>query len=1838
MSNTQKPARPTVNELHQELKGLVRWKKFATHLRMMEQSDIDKITKDNCDSAEQRLAVLGTWLHKCTNASWEDVVSALEKIDENILAEHLRMRYCPVSSFLPPSSHSQPPPLSTSSDHLSSTRHDPSSHSSTRSDPFSHSSTRSNHHSRSSTKLYRHSRSTTRSDSSSHSSTRSDHYSRSPTRSDLFSHSSTRSNHHSRSSTKLYRHSRSTTRSDSSSHSSTRSDHYSRSPTRSDPSSHSSNRSDHYSRLPTRSDQRRHSSTTRSDHYSRSPTRYDPSSHSSNRSDHYSRSPTRSDQRRHSSTTRYDHYSHSPTRYDQHSHSPTKYDHSPTTSDHHRHSPTRYDQHSYSPTRYDQHSCSPTRYDHHRHSSTRYDHHRHSSTRYDHHRHSSTRSDCSLDLQAHKPTLCQLDTQLHCLVQWERFGLHLPGITETDLQKIQSNNPMNIVRQKLALFGTWLRRYPSALWDDVILALEKVGEIYLAEQIKTKYTCEDRPAIGTEVYASLSSEEDVFRELSDLHNTFTKLAIDFRNGINKLVEPPNVHVLQEIITFIKDLQLYEIEGLNEVKTINAFIDNIRDHYNFLNCGLLDLIVKEYLKYLLPRTKAYIGRVKEFKRLTPIQSLKYQLQPFVNELNISRKYVIVIVKLQQIWEEIDMLYLEKLVPSLFPSYNPKWFTVRPGSLCCMFLIPKSKAKSYISSSSEKLQFLRLTGIFGLQIGITHVIRDDENESFTFDTALLEASQSGNNEAVQFLLDLGVNVNNRNSAGRTALMLACVARHEDVVQTLLSAGAKVNIQDSAGHTALIFVCVSGSLVIIRSLLSAKADQNLQNRNGNTAMHLACSMGNTELVNILVKFNANPVIPNSKGETAFMISITNNSLDIVTDLIHLIPSTHIKSAVITSCRLGYPSISSLLIRHLQLSSQVLDFFTASLDGDTTSLKQQLTQSSINPNTTLISDITPLMIASSCGHIEVLEYLLQAETDVNSKDEDGYTPLAYAITGSKSLTIVQRLLQSGANPNILLGGISIIEKAKEENGTEEIVNLLLKYSALQLHKDYEQLPEKVKTSINDQIEEKKLTILQVAEKIETHFPVTSLTKAQNAHELFNRLQPYYSFLSCDILVDITREFIGGEIENELEGYLVTMRKFQKSVKIKQLKEVMSLVPIQDDTSDTCDVNIKLNGEWEEGTLENLQQLLKHMFHNKQHFLNHMTVDERDSLCLAFKIPTSQSDGIADEVKRSKQFIECVGVSRVSVGDVDVSIKEDSKFSFSSGLLTAAENGINKAVQFLLEMGVNIDDVNSNGRTVCGTFDDGLIALYLASQGGHSEIVQMLLKGGADPNIQMEAGWTALMVASENGHSEVVPILLKGNADPNFQKKDGATALMYASQNGHSEVVQILLNGGADPNIQIEAGWTTLMVASQNGHSEVAQILLKGGADPNIKMEVGWTALMVASENGHSEVVQILLKGNADPNIQKKDGATALMYASHNGHSKVVQILLNRAADPNIRKKDGWTALMSASRNGHSEVVQILLKGGAEPNIQKKDGCTALMYASDNGHSKVVQILLKGGADLNIQQEVGATALISASQNGHSEVVQILLKRGADPNIQMEDGCTALMYANEKGYSEVVQILLKGGANPNIQMEAGWTALMVASENGHSEVVEILLEGGADPNIQTKDGATALVYASHNGHSKVVQILLKRGADPNIQKKDGATALMYASQNGHSDVVQILLNGGADPNIQKTDGWTTLMVASQNGHSKVVQILLNGGADRNIQRKDGRTALMSASVNDHSDMVQILLEGGADPNIQMEDGWSALMSAGANDHSEVVKILLEGGADPNIQMEGWMDSSGVCQ
>ena len=90
-SNTPSVAsRATESELDLELADLVHWQRFATHLPDITRTDIDVIEKNRLDVADQKLALFGTWLQKSSNASWNDVISALEKAKEKRLSDTLR--------------------------------------------------------------------------------------------------------------------------------------------------------------------------------------------------------------------------------------------------------------------------------------------------------------------------------------------------------------------------------------------------------------------------------------------------------------------------------------------------------------------------------------------------------------------------------------------------------------------------------------------------------------------------------------------------------------------------------------------------------------------------------------------------------------------------------------------------------------------------------------------------------------------------------------------------------------------------------------------------------------------------------------------------------------------------------------------------------------------------------------------------------------------------------------------------------------------------------------------------------------------------------------------------------------------------------------------------------------------------------------------------------------------------------------------------------------------------------------------------------------------------------------------------------------------------------------------------------------------------------------------------------------------------------------------------------------------------------------------------------------------------------------------------------------------
>ena len=86
---------------------------------------------------------------------------------------------------------------------------------------------------------------------------------------------------------------------------------------------------------------------------------------------------------------------------------------------------------------------------------------------------------------SNRPQYDQLIELLDSLVNWQAFGMFLPGIKREEIQVIECEN-IRFNQQKAALFSKWLHVHPEASWQDVLYALEKSQEYSLASKVYQK--------------------------------------------------------------------------------------------------------------------------------------------------------------------------------------------------------------------------------------------------------------------------------------------------------------------------------------------------------------------------------------------------------------------------------------------------------------------------------------------------------------------------------------------------------------------------------------------------------------------------------------------------------------------------------------------------------------------------------------------------------------------------------------------------------------------------------------------------------------------------------------------------------------------------------------------------------------------------------------------------------------------------------------------------------------------------------------------------------------------------------------------------------------------------------------------------------------------------------------------------------------------------------------------------------------------------------------------------------------------------------------------------------
>ncbi|KAK6329625.1 hypothetical protein TWF730_006173 [Orbilia blumenaviensis] len=308
---------------------------------------------------------------------------------------------------------------------------------------------------------------------------------------------------------------------------------------------------------------------------------------------------------------------------------------------------------------------------------------------------------------------------------------------------------------------------------------------------------------------------------------------------------------------------------------------------------------------------------------------------------------------------------------------------------------------------------------------------------------------------------------------------------------------------------------------------------------------------------------------------------------------------------------------------------------------------------------------------------------------------------------------------------------------------------------------------------------------------------------------------------------------------------------------------------------------------------------------------------------------------------------------------------------------------ELLARQGADLESKNVHSTT-----------LWVAADGGHEEVVKLLLNKGAD--LEVKSGYkktTALWIAADKGHEEIVKLLLNKGADLEAKRNDGCTPLYAAAERGHEKIVKLLLSKNADLEAKRFDICTPLHTAVRYGHEEVVKLLLNKGADLEAKEYDDNTPLHTAVEQGHEEVVKLLLNKNADLEAKRWDGNTPLHAAVERGNEKVVKMLIEKGADIKGIDSFGRTPLWIATRCGHERVIKMLLEKGADIETRDENGRTPLWIAAKRGREDIVRLLVGKGADIEAGNKDGHAPLWIAAERGHERITKLLVEKGANRN-----------------------------------------------------------------------------------------------------------------------------------------------------------------------------------------------------------------------------------------------------
>lgn len=413
--------------------------------------------------------------------------------------------------------------------------------------------------------------------------------------------------------------------------------------------------------------------------------------------------------------------------------------------------------------------------------------------------------------------------------------------------------------------------------------------------------------------------------------------------------------------------------------------------------------------------------------------------------------------------------------------------------------------------------------------------------------------------------------------------------------------------------------------------------------------------------------------------------------------------------------------------------------------------------------------------------------------------------------------------------------------------------------------------------------------------------------------------------------------------------------------------------------------------TFETQQELFV-CHHNDDKYLKENECSYEDNLA---KLKKGTRLQVTDIIKKNKPFVGTFITVRVNIVDpffksinaTDLLTLRSWELSYGKAsaqfdpeflknieintLQTAARYGDLEAVKELVSKGFDPNLQDFNGKT----------ALHYAQR---LDIVQYLLDHKANEVVD-NLKRTLLHYAAKDGRSDIVELLIKNGANIDLQDSDENTPLLLAIRGNHFDLVAFLLESGADPRIKGQYQDTVLLEAAHAGRLDIVELALKFGADPLVISGHNMSGILFAARNGDLAMAKLFIELGADVNSTNSIDDSALHFAA--GNLPMLRLLMENGADINHADGRGITVLHKAIYYSYNNlnIIKYLYENGADINQPDNDGETPLFVAIAGRRPEVVKWLLEHGASVDIKDKRGWTPLQYAENFELSDTIELL-------------------------------------------------------------------------------------------------------------------------------------------------------------------------------------------------------------------------------------------------------------